>query len=62
MLEKEEFGRFEKSRAVSYDGDENPDPVEVDEVDEAEQMQMLQSMDAVDRKVVASAVLGVDIT
>ena len=52
----EKFGRFGRSRTVSMGTDE-PTPEEIDEA-----MAMVDSMNIVDRKIVASAILGVDIT
>ena len=52
----EKFGRFERSRTVSMGTDE-PTPEEIDEA-----MGMVDSMKIVDRKIVAAAVFGDDIT
>jgi hypothetical protein len=56
----EKFGRFERSRTVSMESDDNDDAVAT-AVFEAE-MDDLDSMELVDRKIIAATILGVDIT
>ena len=61
--DEKEFGRFERSRAVSLETDAATADMAVDPDNDFEaQMQDLDSMELVDRKIIAATILGVDIT
>ena len=62
--EEEKFGRFERSRTVSFDtGAASADMrVDPEDPDFEAHMQDLDSVEIVDRTIIAATILGVDIT